>query len=127
MTVDRETVKCSRRSVKIGGSGGPGRGEEGSIDDRRKSLDTSILNLFESENRRDQNFERKKKEDKSNSTHGNDEGGRGGSSGTEVKTRIVGGNEKSSDEYTEDVEEENSNVNLKFSIERVRFSGLHRE
>ena len=33
LTVDRETVKCSRRSVEIGGSGGPSRGEEGSVDD----------------------------------------------------------------------------------------------
>jgi len=69
---------------------------------------------------------KKKKEDKSNSTYSNDEGSRGGSSGTEVKTRVVGGNEKSGDEYTEDVEEENSNVNLKCSIERVRFADLER-
>ena len=49
MTVYGETVKGTGRSVEIGRSGGPGGSEEGSVDDRGKDLDTSILDLLEEE------------------------------------------------------------------------------
>lgn len=73
LAVQGETVEGTRRGVQVGRGGRPGGGEEASVDDRGESLDAGVLD-------------------------GNDERRRDGRAGTKGETRVVRGNEQTSDE-----------------------------
>lgn len=82
----RQGVKSTRRGVKIRVSGRPGRNKNNSVDDRRKSLDTGVVD-------------------------GNDERRRSGGSGSTQESWVVIGNQDRDDPDTENVEEDDSNEN----------------
>lgn len=81
-----QTVQSSGRSVQVGGSSGPRGCQETSVDDGRQGLDSGSLD-------------------------GDDEGRTGGVLASQTEVRVVRWNEKTDNECTQDVEEQDSNVN----------------
>lgn len=85
LTVDGKTVEGTTGCKEIGGSGGPRRGQETSIDDGWESGDTGIAN-------------------------GNDKGRSEGVTAVELESGAVGRDENTNDKGTAEVKEENTDV-----------------